>query len=72
MAPKNAPFPLTPREAEVLGLIATRQSTKQVAHQLGIAFKTATSYRGRILSKLNAANAADLTRAAIRLGLVEP
>jgi len=63
---------LTPRERDVLKLIGSGQSTKEIAFTLGISFKTAACHRGRILSKLNARNTADLTRAAIRLGLIEP
>lgn len=62
----------TPRELEVLGLIASGKSTKEVAHLLGITFKTAASHRSRIMAKVNANNTADLTRAAIRMGLIEP
>jgi DNA-binding CsgD family transcriptional regulator len=65
-------FELTPRELKVLALIAAGQSTKEVAHTLGISFKTAASHRWRILSKLNAHNTADLTRHAIGIGLVAP
>jgi len=63
---------LTTREREVLQQIALGKSTKQIAYTLGITFKTAASHRAHILVKLNAGNAADLTRAAIRSGLVDP
>jgi DNA-binding NarL/FixJ family response regulator len=63
---------LTPRERQVLALIARGKKTKVVAFDLGIAFKTAACHRTRIMSKLYAQNAADLTRAAIRMGLIEP
>jgi DNA-binding NarL/FixJ family response regulator len=62
----------TARELEVLTLIASGKSTKETAHLLGIAFKTAASHRSRVMAKLNANNTADLTRAAIRMGLIEP
>jgi DNA-binding NarL/FixJ family response regulator len=64
--------PLTPRERQVLTLIAGGKKTKTLAHELGIAFKTAACHRTRIMSKLYAQNAADLTRAAIRMGLILP
>jgi DNA-binding NarL/FixJ family response regulator len=63
---------LTPRERQVLTLIAGGKKTKVLAYELGIAFKTAACHRTRIMSKLYAQNAADLTRAAIRMGLIEP
>jgi DNA-binding NarL/FixJ family response regulator len=68
----NAADHLTPRERQVLALIARGKKTKVVAFDLGIAFKTAACHRTRIMSKLYAQNAADLTRAAIRMGLIEP
>ena len=46
-------------------------SSKEVAAQLGITFKTTTCHRTRILDKLGARNAADLAGAAIRMGLVD-
>ena|ERR1700687_5285816 len=61
---------LTPREIEVLALVAAGQSTKEVAHALGISFRTASCHRARILSKLDAHNTADLTRYAIGVGLL--
>jgi DNA-binding NarL/FixJ family response regulator len=63
---------LTAREREVLKLIAEGRSTKEIAHQLGISFKTAACHRSRILRKFNAHNSVLLVRAAIRAGLVEP
>ncbi len=63
---------LTPRERQVLALIGNGYSTRELAHELGITFKTAACHRSRILLKLNARNTADLTRAAIRLRLIVP
>jgi DNA-binding NarL/FixJ family response regulator len=62
---------LTPREREVLTLIASGQSSKQISYQLGITFKTVNTHRYRLLRTLNARNTADLTRAALRLGLTQ-
>lgn len=62
---------VTPRELEVLRLIATGNSTKQVAFQLGIAFKTAASHRYRLIEKLDAANTADLVCRAAQRGLID-
>ena len=64
--------PLTNREIEVLTFIARGKSTKEAAHALGISYKTADSHRSKIHKKLDAHKTADLTRAAIRMGLVAP
>lgn len=66
----DKPSPLTGRETEILALIARGYSNKEVAEQLGIAPRTVETHREHLLAKLDARNAADLTRAAIRLGLV--
>jgi DNA-binding CsgD family transcriptional regulator len=63
---------LTPREREVLALIGRGKSTKQIALTLGIALSTVTSHREHIKNKLGARSVADLRRAAIRLGLINP
>jgi DNA-binding NarL/FixJ family response regulator len=53
-------------------LIAEGLSTKKIAQQLGVSFKTADCHRSRILRKFNAHNAVHVVRAAIRAGLIEP
>jgi DNA-binding NarL/FixJ family response regulator len=63
---------LSPREREVLKLIAEGKSTKEVASVLGISVKTADSHRTRLMEKLDIHEVAGLTRYAIREGLVEP
>lgn len=64
--------PLTPREREVLQLIAEGKSTKQVAETLGITVKTAESHRSRIMSKLQIHEKTGLVRYAIKRGLIQP
>ncbi|MBI4169191.1 MAG: response regulator transcription factor [Acidobacteria bacterium] len=64
--------PLTPREREVLQLIAEGRSTKQVAEALGITVKTAESHRSRIMFKLQIHEKAGLVRYAIKRGLIQP
>jgi DNA-binding NarL/FixJ family response regulator len=64
--------PLTPREREVLQLIAEGKSTKQVAEALNITVKTAESHRSRIMSKLEIHEKAGLVRYAIKRGLIQP
>src|SRR5436189_2261342 len=65
------PSRLTPREIEVLKLIAGGHSTKKIAAALGITFKTACSHRGHIMEKLDIHNVADLTRYALRHGYID-
>ena len=62
--------PLTHRERHVLQLVAEGSSTKEIAFELGIGFKTVESHRTRIMHKLDIHNTAGLVRYAIRRGLV--
>jgi DNA-binding CsgD family transcriptional regulator len=55
---------LTPRELEVLKLIATGLSTKEIASTLAIKFKTAACHRAHIMEKLDAHGTAEITRYA--------
>ncbi len=64
--------PLTPREREVLKLIAESRSTKQIAATLVISEKTVERHRENILDKLGMHDRVELTRYAIRSGLIEP
>lgn len=64
--------PLTPREKEVLQLIAEGKSTKEIAQVLGISVKTAEYHRSRLMSKLELHETASLVRYAIRMGIVQP
>ena len=64
--------PLTPREMEVVKLIAEAYSTEEMAHILNISPKTVERHRGNILAKLEMRDRVELTRYAIRRGLVEP
>jgi DNA-binding NarL/FixJ family response regulator len=61
---------LTPRQREVLQLIAEGHRTKEVAKKLGISPKTAEAYRGELMKALDIHDVASLTRYAIRIGLV--
>jgi DNA-binding NarL/FixJ family response regulator len=63
---------LTPREAEVVKLIAEGNSTREIASLLVIAPKTVERHRANILAKLELRDRTDLTRYAIRAGLIEP
>jgi DNA-binding NarL/FixJ family response regulator len=64
--------PLTPRELEVVKLIAEGYTSDEIANELVISRKTVDHHRGHILEKLGMRNVAELTRYAIRRGLVEP
>ena len=69
---RGAPLdPLTPRERQVLQLIAEGKSTKEIASLLKISVKTADSHRTNIMSKLETHGIAGLVRYAIRRGLIE-
>jgi DNA-binding NarL/FixJ family response regulator len=63
---------LTAREIAVLKLIAEGFSSKEIAHQLGITFKTACCHRFNLMQKLNVREVATLVRIAVRSGLVRP
>jgi DNA-binding NarL/FixJ family response regulator len=63
---------LTARETEVLRCVALGHSTKEVAYLLGISFKTAACHRYRVMDKLGIHDVVNLTRYAIREGLVRP
>ena|SRR5215471_684749 len=61
---------LTPRECEILSLIVSSYSTKQIAGLLKISFRTAVNHRTHIMSKLGIHDIAGLTRFAIAAGLI--
>lgn len=60
---------LSPREREVLQLIAEGASVKEIAEQLSISVKTVETYRAQIMEKLDLHSVAELTKYAIREGL---
>ncbi len=62
---------LTPREREVLQLVAEGKTTKEIAAILHVSVKTADTHRTRLMQKLDIHDIAGLTRYAIRLGLVQ-
>jgi DNA-binding NarL/FixJ family response regulator len=63
---------LTPRELEVLKLIAEAHSSKQISEALFISIKTVERHRQNILDKLGMRDRVELTRYAIRRGLIQP
>ncbi len=64
--------PLTPRELEVVKLIAESYTTREIAETLVISEKTVERHRSNVLEKLGFRDRVALTRYAIRRGLVEP
>jgi DNA-binding NarL/FixJ family response regulator len=64
--------PLSPRESEVLKLIAEGRRTREIAEVLVISEKTVERHRANILEKLGMRDRVELTRYAIRRGLIEP
>jgi DNA-binding NarL/FixJ family response regulator len=70
--PSGADEILTPRETEIVKLIAEAHSSKEIAELLVISPKTVERHRANILQKLGMSDRVELTRYAIRRGLVEP
>jgi DNA-binding NarL/FixJ family response regulator len=64
--------PLTPRELEIVKLVAEGHTSDEIAEALVIAKKTVEHHRSHILEKLGMRDRVELTRYAIRRGLVEP
>lgn len=60
---------LTPRQREILQLIAERHSTKQIAQLLGISIKTVETHRAQLMDRLGIHDVPGLVRFAIRIGL---
>lgn len=63
---------LTPREREVLQLVAEGKTTKEIAAILGVSVKTADAHRTRLMQKLDIHDIAGLTRYAVRQGVIQP
>ena len=71
---KTAPHlvALTPRERQILQLIAESKTNKEIAQQLDITVKSVESHRGNLMKKLDLHAIAGLVRYAINIGLVQP
>jgi len=67
----TAPDPLTSREREVIQLLAEGRSSKEVAVTLNLSVKTAETHRTNLMRKLGLHSVADLTRYAVRNGIVQ-
>ncbi|MDX1643334.1 MAG: response regulator transcription factor [Thermoanaerobaculia bacterium] len=62
---------LSNRELEVLRLLAVGKTVSEIADELALSVKTISTYRGRILEKMNLRNNAELMRYALQHGLVD-
>jgi DNA-binding NarL/FixJ family response regulator len=63
---------LSPREREVIQLLALSKGNKEIATALGISTRTIETYRARIMLKLRLHSISELVHYAIRTGIVEP
>lgn len=71
-AAKDSALQLTPREREIVQLVAEGKSNKEIADALAISVKTVETHRANIMSKLDLRAVADLVRYAIRNGIIQP
>jgi DNA-binding NarL/FixJ family response regulator len=68
----SKPTILTPREREVLQLIAEGQTTKEIASLLSVSVKTVETHRRNIMRKVNLHSVAELTKYAVQEGITSP
>ena len=68
--PASLAEPLTPREVEVLGMLAEGQTNKSIAHRLGISEHTVKFHVTSIMGKLNAGSRTEAVTQGIRQGLI--
>jgi DNA-binding NarL/FixJ family response regulator len=69
----SSPFErLTPRQREILQLIAEGHTTREIARILNVSAKTVETHRARLMEELDIHDVAGLVRFAIRVGLVAP
>jgi DNA-binding NarL/FixJ family response regulator len=64
--------PLSPRESEIVKLIAEGHTSREIAETLVISEKTVERHRSNVLEKLGMRDRVELTRYAVRRGLIEP
>jgi DNA-binding NarL/FixJ family response regulator len=63
---------LTPRQIEILTLVVSGRSIKQIAHQLDLSVKTVEAHRAQIMQRLDIRNVPQLVLYAVRQGLITP
>lgn len=66
------PDPLTPRQREILQLVAEGRSTKEIAFALEISVKTVETHRAQIMERLDIHDVPSLVKYAMRTGLIPP
>jgi DNA-binding NarL/FixJ family response regulator len=66
------PAELTPRQREILQLVAEGESTKAIAGKLGVSVKTVETHRAQLMERFGIRDLAGLVRYAVRTGLVSP
>jgi DNA-binding NarL/FixJ family response regulator len=71
LSPRPQITELTPRQSEVLTMIAKGQSTKDIARTLDISVKTVETHRAQLMERLQIYDVASLVKYAIRIGLVK-
>jgi DNA-binding NarL/FixJ family response regulator len=62
---------LTPRQKEILQLIAEGRSTKEIAHLLGLSIKTVETHRAQLMQRVGIRDVPGLVRYALRAGLIQ-
>ncbi|MCX5890140.1 MAG: response regulator transcription factor [Deltaproteobacteria bacterium] len=70
LAPARPVEPLTPREIEIIKLIAEGKSSREIADLLFLSFRTIQNHRTRIMRKLNLKKNTDLVKYAIQMGFI--
>jgi DNA-binding NarL/FixJ family response regulator len=68
---QSTPPPLPPREQEILTMIWSGLTSRQIAQRLGISVKTVDSHRAMMMKKVRVRNAVQLLKAALEQGLVK-
>jgi len=70
VVPERPVEPLTPREIEIIKLIAEGKSSREIAALLFLSFRTIQNHRTRIMRKLNLKKNTDLVKYAIQMGFI--
>ena len=71
-AGRGAASPLTPRQREILTLVAEGKSTKEIAHGLKLSVKTVETHRAQLMERLSIHDVAGLVKYALHMGLIPP
>jgi len=71
-AGRGTASPLTPRQREILTLVANGKSTKEIAHTLNLSVKTVETHRAQLMERLNIHDVAGLVKYALHIGLIPP